>query len=286
MQRCLIVYYSQEGTTAKVAQRIADGLRAKELEVDLANLKDNPAPTIQSYDMIGLGFPVYFSNMPYNVAGYVGKLHDLKGLPYFTFTLHGNYRGDASTRLRRMLKLKGGKDLGYFHCAGENHFVGYVRRGYLFSPDHPTAEELARAESFGSEVAERLSGKPFTLEAYDHPAPLIYRIERMVLNRWFTALVYSRLFQVKAKRCNDCDTCIKVCPTQNIKRNRSGKISHGSNCIMCLSCESRCPQEAITSPLSWKINSPLIFYNVWAARRDPSIEHARAIHSAGNTQRI
>jgi flavodoxin/ferredoxin len=286
MPRCQIVYYSQDGSTARVAQHIAEGLRIKGLEVDLLNLRDNPRPEIQSCDMIGLGFPVYFSDMPYNVAGYVKALPDLKGLPYFTFALHGNYRGDASTRLRRLLRLKGGRDLGYFHCAGENHFVGYLRRGYLFSPDHPSADELGRAETFGSEVAQRLQGRPFSPEAYDEPAPLIYRIERMVLNRWIAKLFYSRLFRVNAKKCNDCDACIKACPTLNIQRNGHGKLVHGSNCLMCLSCESGCPQEAITSPLSWKINSPVLFYNVWAARRDSSIQHARVTHSAGRTQRI
>ncbi len=44
MSKSLIVYFSQGGTTARVAESIATGLRAAEWQADLCNLKDEQPP--------------------------------------------------------------------------------------------------------------------------------------------------------------------------------------------------------------------------------------------------
>ena len=71
MPKCLIAYYSQHGTTAQVAERIAEGLRAVQYQVDLRSIKhDEPTPT-DDYSLIGIGSPVYFCTMPLNVRAYL-----------------------------------------------------------------------------------------------------------------------------------------------------------------------------------------------------------------------
>lgn len=115
-------------------------------------------PTAGGYDLIGLGSPVYMYRPPFNVLDYVQGLPDLKGLASFVFVLYGTYRGDTGTVLRHALTRKGAREVGYFHCRGADYFLGYLKQGTLFSPDHPTAEELAQAEGFGRDVAARLAG--------------------------------------------------------------------------------------------------------------------------------
>jgi NAD-dependent dihydropyrimidine dehydrogenase PreA subunit len=56
------------------------------------------------------------------------------------------------------------------------------------------------------------------------------------------------------------------------------------NCLLCLTCEMKCPKDAITTPISWI--RPLMKYNVRHASRDPSLDHVRVTHSKGRTQRI
>ena len=46
MAKSLIVYFSQGGTTARVAESIAAGLRAAEWQADLCNLKDEQPPEL------------------------------------------------------------------------------------------------------------------------------------------------------------------------------------------------------------------------------------------------
>ena len=92
MSKGLIAYFSQGGTTARVAESIAAGLRAAQWQVDLCNIKDVQPPDARGYDLIGIGSPVYYYRLPFNVMDYVESLPDLQGLAYLVFVLHGTYR--------------------------------------------------------------------------------------------------------------------------------------------------------------------------------------------------
>jgi len=67
MAKILIVYFSQGGTTAKVAEAIASGLRSKNHQVDLRNMNDGKPPGIDGYDLLGVGLPAYIYRPPFKV---------------------------------------------------------------------------------------------------------------------------------------------------------------------------------------------------------------------------
>lgn len=287
MSKCLIVHFSQGGTTTRVAESIAAGLRTAGWQAALCNIKDAQPPEVSEYDLIGIGSPVYYYSPPFTVLDYVESLSDLNGLASFVFVVHGTYRGDTGTTLRRKLARKGAWEAGYFHCRGADYFLGYLERGYLFSPDHPTAEELAQAEMFGRQVAARLAGQPYAGPKEDRPPAAIYRLERFFMtNRWLVTHVYSRLFTVKAKKCNACGLCMRTCPTGNIIKDKDGHPAWGRDCLLCLTCELRCPKDAIISPISWPLFTPFMIYNVGHALRDPALDHTRVVHEHGRTQRV
>jgi flavodoxin/Pyruvate/2-oxoacid:ferredoxin oxidoreductase delta subunit len=286
MPKSLIVYFSQGGTTARVAESIATGLRAAEWQADLCNMKDEQPPEASGYDLIGIGSPTYYFRPPFNVMDYVESLPYLGGLASFVFVLHGTYRGDAGTIIRHTLARKGAREVGYFHCRGADYFLGYLKRGYLFSPGDPTAEELAEAEMFGREVAAHLAGQPYARPEEDRPAAAIYRLERFLVNRWLIRQIYSRLFTVDAKKCNACGLCMKLCSTGNITKDKDEHPVWGRNCLLCLTCELKCPKDAITSPVSWPLFSPFMIYNLRHASRDPALDHVRVIHNHGRTQPV
>jgi flavodoxin/NAD-dependent dihydropyrimidine dehydrogenase PreA subunit len=229
MSKSLIAYFSQSGTTAKVAESIATGLRREGYQVDLHNIKEKQQPDLSGYDLLGIGSPVYFFRPPFIVTDYLKSLPDLGGLPTFTFVLHGTYRFDTGKSIRRVLVRKGARDVDYFHCHGADFFLGYIKQGYLFSPDHPTPEELSLAEDFGSQVAERVAGKPYSLAEEDRPPMLVYRLERLFMNRLFVEQVYSRMFKVDKKSCDACGLCMKICPRANIRKDRDGYPVWGRN---------------------------------------------------------
>jgi flavodoxin/ferredoxin len=286
MHKCLIVYFSQSGSTAAVAERIAAGLRASEFEVDLCNIKDSKPPDVRSYDLFGLGMPVYFYNPPYNVMEYVQNLPVLNGIPAFVFLTYGTYRFDAGEHIRRALASKGARIIGYCHCRGADLFLGYLKKGYLFSPDNPRANELAQAEAFGRKVAARVGTAEHGELELERAPSLIYRIEKLLLGEWFTRKIYSRFFTVDKAKCNGCGICWNSCPTSNITKSESGYPVWGRNCLLCLTCEKDCPEDAITSPFDWPIIRPILSYNVRVASRDPQIEHVKVVHKRGSTTKL
>jgi len=286
MPMSLIVYFSQGGTTTRFAESIAKGLRTAKHEVDLCGLKDAKQKDVKKYDLLGIGLPTYYFRPPFNVMDYVNSLPNLAGLPFFVFVLHGTYCGDSSNIIRRKLIKKGAMEYGYLRCRGADYFLGYLRQGYLFSPDHPRAEEFSRADIFGQEVAARIAGKPFIKPEEDEQPTMVYRLERFLTNRWLAQQVYSRLFQVNGKKCNACGLCMKLCPTGNISESKSGQPVWGRNCLLCLTCEMKCPKGAIVSPVAWPIFKPFLIYNIHHASRDPSLDYVRVIHRNGHTQRI
>jgi flavodoxin/Pyruvate/2-oxoacid:ferredoxin oxidoreductase delta subunit len=286
MKKVLIVYFSQMGANKRIAEAISTGLREAGYQVTLWNLKDGLPPAPRDHDVLGIGSPTYYYRPPFNVIDYVNSLPDLVGLPAFVFVVHGTYRGNTGNIIRRALSLKGIKEVGYFHCHGAGFFLGYLKEGYLLSPDHPRAEELDRAEMFGREIAARLAGEPYLRHDDDPQLPMIYRLERFLTNRMFVKQIYSRSYKVNRKCRPDCDLCMKQCPVQNIKRGNDGRLMWSRNCLLCLSCEMNCPEDAITSPVSWPIFRPFLIYNTTHASRDPSLDYARVIHKQGQTQRL
>jgi flavodoxin/NAD-dependent dihydropyrimidine dehydrogenase PreA subunit len=286
MTKSLIVYFSLGGTTAQVAAAVAVGLRTAGHEVALCNLKNERPPDLAGYDGLGIGTPAYYFRPPFNVTDYVSRLPTLNGRAAFTFVLHGTYPGDAGNVIRRALTQKQAREVGYFHCHGADFFLGYLKEGYLFSPAHPVAEELAQAEAFGRSVAACMAGAAY-VRPPDDPAPaLIYRIERFLVNRWFTRQMYSRMFMVNKKKCTACGLCRKACPTGNIGADKAGRPVWGRECLLCLQCEMKCPQGAILSPVSWPFFRPTMLYNVHHASRDAALAHVRVQHRQGRTRQV
>lgn len=285
MPKSLVVYYSMNGTTARGAESIAAGLRAAKYQVDLHNLKDGLPPALAGYDLLGIGFPVYFYRLPVNVLDYVKSLPDLSGMSAFSFLLYGSYIGEAGNIVRRILTRKAAKEVGYFYCRGNDIFLGYLRKGYLFSPDRPSAEELSQAAEFGRKVAGVVAGQAYARPP-DDPHNLMRQIESLLLSPRLVKNFHSRMFSVDRKKCTACGLCMKQCPTQNLTADKDGRPVWGHTCVLCVHCEMNCPQEAITSTISWPITQIFIAHNAQIAARDPEIEHVRVELKRGRLRRI
>jgi len=286
MPKTLITYFSQGGTTEKVARTIGDGLVGKGHDVDFHAMNGGGDPDLDGVDVLGVGLPVYYFKPPFKVMDVVSGLSDLNGRPFFVFLLYGTVHADAGTVVRHALRGKGGREIGYFVTKGADYFYGYLHRGYLFSPENPTPLDLSGARTFGETVAERVA-QGASVRAVDDGQPAwVYRIESLLSNRWFTKWMYSRLFTVKKDDCSGCGQCVTVCPMNNITADENGRPVWGSNCLLCLYCEMKCPQEAIVSPIKWPVFAPFMAYNVWKARADPAIDHVRVIQENGRTRRM
>lgn len=290
MPTALIVFFSQSGSTARVAEAIARGLESAGYECDLRRIGDGTEVDPGGYDIVGVGSPVHYYRIPFIVSDYVKHWPDIQDVPAFSFLLHGTYRFDAANDLRRSLAGKGGREVGHFHCYGESHYLGHLREGYLFSPDRPSAEELECAERFGGRLAEHVAAGTSDLTSDEPPPPMLYRLERFLLSRWLIETVYSRLFRVDPARCTACGVCVKSCPTANVQADGVGQPTWGRSCIFCMGCEMNCPEDAISSFISrpetrWLVRL-FLKYHVRHWTRDKNIRYVPVVQRRGEIKRV
>lgn len=284
MKKVLIATFSQAGSTKEIADQITKGMLSKNCEITHTSISNDKIPNIEEYDILGIGTPTYFFSPPFIVKDFVNNIKGLKNKSSFVFVLHGTHRGDCGNWIRRKLKTKGTKDLGYFASYGANYWMGYIKRGLMFSPESPTETELAEAEKFGKKVSTRFTEQNPEVDTYDPTTPFMYGLERMLVARPFAKLMYSKTFRVD-KNCDNCGICIQKCPIQNITKKSNGKLKWLSNCMLCATCELSCPKNAIHSAFDWLIFAPFMNYNIRASK-NKKIPYANVEHSGGQTKLV
>lgn len=284
MDKVLIASFSQTGSTRKLADLIAKGLNSSDWEITHHDISGSDIPNIEAYDMIGIGSPTYFFRPPFIVMDFVKNLEGLKNKSSFVFISQGTHSGDCGNWIRRTLNQKGSRDLGYFKSFGRDYWLGYIKRGVLFSPDSPTEKEQNSAEEFGKTLIKRYSDPDAVVESFDPPTPAMYSIERMLVARPYAKLMYSKTFKADNK-CNSCGICIEKCPIGNITEKKNGLPKWGSNCMLCATCELVCPEDAVHSAFDWMIFAPFMRYNIRKSKKK-QIPYENVEHTGGQTRVI
>jgi len=277
--KCLIIYYSLTNATAQIAENISTGLERAGFHVRLCNIKDESLPDLQEFDLLGIGTPVYYVQIPINVLECIETLSNEKNIKAFAFLTNSSFAWNAGDMLKKEIFRRGFSISGWFYSNGTGYFLPYIKQGCLVSPGHPTSEDLERAQQFGYDMGTG-SGESRWMEKTTLP-PMIYRLEQNLTKRVMIRRIYQKLFYLDKRKCIKCGICVNGCPTQNIIRDIEGCPSWNKSCIMCLSCEFHCPKEAILSPVSWAIMKPLIRYNVKKIMDDPGLEKIKARHHDG-----
>jgi flavodoxin/NAD-dependent dihydropyrimidine dehydrogenase PreA subunit len=277
----LIAYFSQTGSTRKIADRIKASFVSSGHEVTLYRIGIDETPEIMAYDVVGVGTPTHFFRVPFNVVDFIQSLPPLAGKSTFVLNTFGTHPGRTAGELYKLMEEAGGRSVGHFACKGADYWLGYVTRGYLFAPESPTEEELDAAHEFGLDIHQQLdSGQPAPPVEIE-PTPFMYTLERFLVNRHLVKVFYSRLFRSSRKRCTGCGTCVKWCPTGNIHLE-NGRPKWGSDCLLCMACEMRCPEDAITSGIDWPVFAPFMNHNIGQAVKK-GVPFQRVRHARGKT---
>jgi flavodoxin/NAD-dependent dihydropyrimidine dehydrogenase PreA subunit len=285
MTTAAICYFSQTGTTQTVADEIARGLTETGVVTTLLPMGETHPSALAPYDIIGIGLPVYVFRPPFNVLDFVRGLPELAGKAFFVFVLYGTHPGSTATIIRTLLSEKGARDLGLLYSRGADQFLGYLNQGVLFSPDSPTPHEKENGVAFGKELRTRYQSPDFTPQEDHHAASLPDLIERAACHRFLARHLYSRLFFVDKERCNGCGLCVTLCPVGNITLGKNGRPLLGRECLLCLTCELRCPKEALSSPFTSIVMSPVMKFNIWKAKRE-CVDHVAVNCTNGRVRRL
>lgn len=100
MARVLIVYYSRTGNTERMANLIAEGVKAGGAEVTLKRVQDCEPQELLDYDGIISGSPTYYGSMAW----------EMKKLLDDTVRFHGKLDGKAAGAFTSAANIGGGNE--------------------------------------------------------------------------------------------------------------------------------------------------------------------------------
>jgi flavodoxin/NAD-dependent dihydropyrimidine dehydrogenase PreA subunit len=253
--KCLVIYYSQTGSTAKIARAIHKGAAPLADQCDLAPLKQIADVDLSRYDLIGLGTPVWNGGFPPNVAMFVENLPAQQGRHIFSFCTHGIMPELYFPSVTRRLTMQGFTVIGMGDWYGSVH-IQLLPKPY-FTDGHPDAIDLQEAEAFGGQMVE--TSRRISAGETDRIPPLpdfVLTPQLLALLEFYKSghnphthgpLVYDR------EKCNypKCRLCQDNCTMGYIDLSadppRYG--SEGNGCDMwmgCTFCELICPTGAIS----------------------------------------
>ena len=111
VRKAAVLWYSQTGNTKKCGKVLAKTFEKKGIAVSYGDLRDFDQTKIADVDLIVIGAPVFYYDIPNFVKDFIHSLPDLKGTPvaaYVTFGgPEGNQRNAACSILEGLAQKNG-----------------------------------------------------------------------------------------------------------------------------------------------------------------------------------
>jgi len=231
-----LIYFSPTGTTSTVLHSIARGLSIDKTQVlNLTRINDktdNHLPITE--DLVILGVPVYGGRVPVTAAERIRRIKG-NGAPAAVVVVYGNRAyEDALIELRDLALEIGLKPMAGGAFIGEHSFASDT---IPIANERPHKEDCKRAEIFGRTISQRVRSLSDIKEisTLQVPGQTPYK-DHLTFNNVSP--------EITKESCNECETCISVCPTSAISLSEHIMISK-ERCILCCACVKNCPSEAL-----------------------------------------
>jgi len=150
--KVLVIYFSQGGSTKKVALSIGEGAREVAEKVDVKNIKNVPNEMLDEYNLIGLGSPIWKADPP-NIRRFYQNVPEQNGKHIFSFCTHGTMPSFYFPVVLPNLKKAGFTVIG--SAAWYGNVVMPAMPEPYYTAGHPDEQSLAEAKAFGREMVER-----------------------------------------------------------------------------------------------------------------------------------
>ena len=204
---------------------------------------------VNSYDMIGVGYPIHAFNVPEIFYKWMKSLPKVENKPYFIYKVSGepfHFNDASSHHFVKVLKKKG------YQKISEKHFLMPYNIMFRYK------DEIAKQMYIYLQALTKLYVKEILAGDYE---VIKYHFDKKVLSfllriEWIAPRINAPLCHVN-KKCTNCHMCINNCPSGALFINKKNKIRiKSSKCTMCMRCAFLCPQDAfkfgIMNP--WRVN--------------------------------
>ncbi|PID77766.1 MAG: hypothetical protein CSB21_03465 [Deltaproteobacteria bacterium] len=234
--RICIYYFSGAGNTECISKIIGQIAKSKGYSVYRRRITKKSLETIQQgYDILAIGFPVYFRRAPLIVLNFINKQIG-NNRKFFIFSTKGLYSGNASREVQALAEKR------FFNCIGNLEF---------YMPGSDALALMAKKNSFPEKVFKSIHSKniKIQIEKFISSISNLEKIEE-IKSKWYIPLdnaiikplerhftnsyqIFIGRFAANKESCDLCLHCVKNCPNFNISI-ADNTILFGSNCSFCL----------------------------------------------------
>ncbi len=246
IRKGLVLWYSQTGNTEKIGRSIAWAWEKEGLAVDSGDYRDIDNRSLNSYDIIAAGTPVYYYQVPSNFREWLEDIPSIDGISVAAFVTFGGEGGNQHNtvcELTDLLASKGGIPAG---TAEFSSMISWCvtwpfmnTKQFLRYSDRPGIEAFTAAEKFAAEaIVHAAAGE--SVEVSGRRSFL--NIIKGKPSIGFTKLLITG-HRVDTDKCIQCGICRKACPVNAISPENG--IVESERCIACLGCINKCPAGAV-----------------------------------------
>jgi ferredoxin/flavodoxin len=243
-KRALVLCYSQTGFTTRYGKLIACLLKDRGLKVELADMRRFDKERLPDYDLILIGSPVFYYDIPLNVIDWLAASPKITGIPVAAFVSFGGPEGNQHNALCHTL-----------HLLVEKEGIPVGMEAFRSIPGYPTPAWDSANQRSGEHLPDEATYnrvRDFTgkiLESVQQGRSLVYASE-LALREMARMLPLARLNKkminkhtVDGARCIGCLTCVKKCPVAAIHPKK--QLVDREKCLLCFGCLNNCPADAV-----------------------------------------
>lgn len=243
----VIFYFSGTGNTCWCADRIAAGLTqhgipARTVSIEQIDLADMESE-IGSAEVIGLGWPVYGSDLPEPMKQFIDSaLPACRDRKLFTFCSQMMFSGNGARVYEHELAARGWSIGWSAHFNMPNNIcVTAFRVPYLSDPAKLTRRLKQTGKTIERFVRAIANGKRYD-RGRGPIARMLGAMQRNPYRKWYRSLKDD--VSVDPDICTLCGRCVRNCPSGNLVLE-NGHISTRGTCVLCVRCYNFCPVQAI-----------------------------------------
>ncbi len=232
---------------------LAETLKKNEIKVYSGDIRDFNVASIKDIDLLVVGAPVFYYDVPEYVKMFIKSLPNLKGVPVGAYVTFGGPEGNqynAACSILEELVSKKGVPVGLSSFQSISSFsLTYNKDKNLRTKDNtilPNRMTYKKVRNFADfikiEVENGRSSiykKTLTLREFSTFFGPIWWTKKFVDNH-----------SIIKDKCVGCGTCEDICPTKSI--NPDSYTVNTNTCVLCLGCVNNCDYQAVTMEYSDK----------------------------------